>query len=349
MTNFKINDRIVGENATTFIVAELSANHNQSYELAEKTIIAAKEAGADAVKLQTYTADTITLDSDKDYFKIQHGTVWDGTTLHKLYQKAFTPWEWHAPLKKLTEKLGMIFFSTPFDFTAVDFLEDLGVGVYKVASFEVHDIPLIEKIASKKKPIIISTGIASLGDMDEAVSAIIKNGNGEFCLLKCTSSYPAPIEEINLKTMPKLGEIFNCVYGVSDHTLGGTVSSAAVALGASIVEKHFILDRSLGGEDSSFSMEPKEFKKMVSEIRIVEKALGRVEFGLTKSTQVAKSFGRSLFISEDIKAGEKLTEKNIRSVRPAGGLHPRYYYEILGREARIDLTLGEPLKWEFLR
>jgi pseudaminic acid synthase len=348
MKNFQIEQHHINPSSPCLIVAELSANHNQSYDLAIKTISAAKAAGADAIKLQTYTADTITLDSNAEPFQIKHGTIWDGTTLHQLYQKAFTPWEWHAPLKKHAEDLGLLFFSTPFDPTAVDFLESLNVSCYKVASFEIHDLPLIKKIAQTQKPVIMSTGIASLGDIEEATRVLSEFGSGELCLLKCTSAYPAPLAEINLKTMPVLGEIFNCHIGISDHTLGGAVSTAAVALGAKIIEKHFILDRSLGGEDSSFSMEPDEFKQMVHDIRTIEQALGKVEFGLTESTKINKAFGRSLFVCEQIKKGEVLSLSNIRSVRPAGGLPPKFLDQVLGKKARRDLEFAEPLQWDML-
>lgn len=346
MKAFRISDFLISGDSPTFIVAELSANHNQSYDLALATIKAAKDAGADAIKLQTYTADTITLNSDSEPFQIKHGTVWDGTTLHQLYQKAFTPWEWHAPLKQYAEELGLVFFSTPFDPSAVDFLEDLGVPCYKLASFEVHDLPLLRKIAQTQKPLIMSTGIATLADVDEAVRTFRQYGSGELCLLKCTSAYPAPLHEINLKTMPALGDLFHCFTGISDHTMGAAVSCAAVALGAKVVEKHFILDRSLGGEDSSFSMEPAEFKQMVEQIRTIEKALGQVHFDLTESTRVNQAFGRSLYVSAEIAAGEILCESNIRSVRPAGGLAPKYLDQVLGKTARRKLDFAEPLQWD---
>lgn len=345
MKSFQIAHHTLGPQSPTFIVAELSANHNQSFDLAMQTILAAKESGADAIKLQTYTADTITLNSDAELFQIKHGTIWDGTTLHQLYQKAFTPWEWHAPLKKYAEELGLAFFSTPFDPTAVDFLADLGVDCYKIASFEIHDLPLIAKIAQQGKPVIASTGIATLGDVEAAVQTLRSGGVQDLCLLKCTSAYPAPLAEVNLKTMPEYGHIFQCHYGLSDHTMGGAVSVAAVALGAQIIEKHFILDRNLGGEDSSFSMEPAEFAQMVQDIRTVEQCLGRIEFGLTQSTQISKAFGRSLFVCQDLAQGAIITEEHIRSVRPAGGLEPKYLNQIIGKKARRDLHYAEALDW----
>ena len=331
--------------SSTFIIAELSANHNQSYDLAVQTIQAVKDSGADAIKLQTYTADTLTIECDNDYFKIKSDTLWDGKTLHQLYREAFTPWDWQPKLKEVAEKLGLIFFSTPFDTTAVDFLEKLNVPAYKIASFEIFDIPLIEYIASKQKPIIISTGIASLGDIELAVKACRKVGNNSIALLKCTSSYPAPVEEANLLSIPHLRDTFNVIPGLSDHTMGQSVAIAAVALGARIVEKHFILDRSIGGPDSSFSMEPQEFKKMVEAIRDVEKALGTISYELTPKAKNSKIFSRSLFIVKDVKKGEIISEKNVRSIRPGNGLHPKYYHNILGKIFRKDCEKGTPLNW----
>jgi len=334
------------KNYNTFVIAELSANHNHDFELALKTIQAAKEAGADAIKLQTYTPDTITIDSDSEYFQMKYGTIWDGTTLYKLYQQAYTPWEWQPKLKKYAEKLGLICFSTPFDKKAVDFLEEMGVPAYKVASFEITDIPLIEYIASKGKPVIISTGIATLADIEEAVNACRRMGNNYIALLKCTSSYPAPIEEANLLTIPHLKDTFNVIPGLSDHTLGHAVAVAAVALGAKIIEKHFILDRKLGGPDAAFSMEPEEFKEMVSEIRDVEKSLGKITYELTPEVKKSRVFARSLFIVKDVKAGEEITEENVRSIRPGYGLHPKHYQEILGKKFRKDFEKGTPLSWD---
>lgn len=329
----------------TFIIAELSANHNQNYDIAVKTIKAAKEAGANAIKLQTYTADTITINCNKEYFQIKSGTLWDGRTLYDLYMEAYTPWEWQPKLKKISEEEGLICFSSPFDKTAVDFLEEMNVPAYKVASFEITDISLIEYIASKGKPVIISTGIATLSDIEEAVNACRRQGNNDIALLKCTSSYPAPIEEANLLTIPHLKDTFNVIPGISDHTLGSSVAVASVALGAKIVEKHFILDRKIGGPDSDFSMEPKEFKEMVDVIRDVEKALGKVNYELTPKVEKSRVFARSLFIVKDVKAGEEITEENVRSIRPGYGLHPKYYNKILGKKFRKDLEKGTPLEW----
>jgi len=341
----KIINKEIENSNQAFIIAELSANHNQKLEIAIQSIKAAKEAGADAIKLQTYTADTITLNSDKEYFKIKQGTIWDGTTLYKLYQQAYTPWEWQPKLKKYAEEIGLICFSSPFDKTAVDFLEKMNVPAYKIASFEITDIPLIEYTASKGKPMIISTGIATLADIEEAVNACRRMGNNEIALLKCTSSYPAPVEEANLLTIPHLRDTFNVVPGLSDHTMGSAVSIAAVALGAKIIEKHFILDRKLGGPDSAFSMEPAEFKQIVEGIRTVEKALGKVSYDLTPKAEKSKMFSRSLFIVTDVKAGEKIKEDNVRSIRPGYGLHPKHYKEILGKKFRNDYERGTPLEW----
>jgi pseudaminic acid synthase len=330
------------------IIAELSANHGHDLEIALKSVRAIKESGADAIKLQTYTPDTITLDCDNEYFQIKHGTIWDGTTLHKLYKQAFTPWEWHKPIKEEAERQGLKFFSTPFDRTSVDFLEELQVPIYKIASFEINDIPLIEYVASKKKPLIISTGIATLSDIEEAIQACHRHNNNDITLLKCTSSYPAPVEHANLRTIPNMAETFGMKVGLSDHTMGHAVAVAAVALGASVIEKHFILDRSIGGPDASFSMTPEEFKVMVDEIRTAEKALGNISYQLSESDLKSKEFSRSLFITENIRKGDKLTDNNIRSVRPAFGLHTRHYKDVLGRTASYDLKKGMPLKWEMI-
>ena len=332
-------------NNKVYIIAELSANHNHNFETAVKSIKAAKQCGVDAIKLQTYTADTITIDVRNKYFQIDQGTIWDGKNLHDLYKEAFTPWEWQPKLKSIAEQEGLECFSSPFDLTSVDFLEKMDVSAYKVASFEITDIPLIEYIASKQKPVIISTGIATLGDIELAVNTCRKVGNNEISLLKCTSSYPAPIEEANLLTIPHLRDTFNVIPGLSDHTMGQSVAIAAVALGARIIEKHFILDRSIGGPDSSFSMEPQEFKKMVEAIRDVEKALGIVTYELTPKVEKSKSFARSLFIVKDVKAGDEITLDNVRSIRPGYGLHPKYYLGIIGKKFRKDCEKGTPLNW----
>lgn len=328
-----------------FIIAELSANHGQDIKNALNTVAAAKASGADAIKIQTYTADTITLNSESSYFQIKDGTIWDGTTLYKLYQEAYTPWEWHAAIKQEAEKHGLIFFSTPFDLSAVDFLETLDVPLYKIASFEITDIPLIEYTASKGKPMIISTGIATLAEIDDAVNACRRMGNNDITLLKCTSSYPAPVEEANLLTMPNLAQTFGVKVGLSDHTMGHAVALAAVALGATVIEKHFIIDRAIGGPDASFSMTPDEFKAMVDGIRQVEAALGTVNYQLTDKTRKNRKFARSLFVSAPIKAGEPLSKDNIRSVRPSDGLPPKYYPEVMGKIAKHDIEAGTPLDW----
>ena len=330
-----------------FIIAELSANHNQNFDLAVKTIKAMKDAGADAVKLQTYTPDTITIDCDNKYFQIKDG-LWQGKTLYQLYQEAYTPWEWQPKLKEIAEDLGLICFSSVFDKTAVDFLEKMNVPAYKIASFEITDIPLIEYIASKGKPVIISTGIATLSDIEEAVNACKRMGNDQVALLKCTSAYPAPIEDANLLTIPNMKETFGTIVGLSDHTLGSSVAIASVALGAMIIEKHFILDRNIGGPDAAFSMEPEEFKQMVKSIREVEKALGKVTYALTEKQKKSRELSRSLFIVKDIKKGEVFTGENVRSIRPGYGLEPKYLKEVLGRRAKRDLNKGTPVKIELV-
>lgn len=347
-STINIDGRIIGENNPTFIIAEMSANHQQNFEKAMEIIRAAKRVGADAIKLQTYTPDTITLDCDNEYFQIKQGTIWDGTTLHKLYQKAYTPWDWQPKLKKIAEELGLICFSSPFDNSSVDFLEDMNVQAYKIASFEITDIPFIEYIAAKGKPIIMSTGIATLADIEEAINACKRMGNNQIALLKCTSSYPAPVEEANLKTIANIEETFNIVAGLSDHTLGTAVSVAAVALGAKIIEKHFTLSREEDGPDSAFSMEPCEFKKMVEDIRIVEKAIGKVSYNLTEKQNRSREHSRSLFVVKDIKAGELFTEENIKSIRPGFGMKTKYIKYVLGKRATVDLKQGTPMEWRFL-
>ena len=344
----RIENIEIGKENKVFIIAELSANHNQNFDLAVESIKAAKECGADAIKLQTYTADTLTIDSDKDYFKIRQQTIWDGITLYKLYQQAYTPWEWQPKLKKVAEDLGLICFSTPFDKSAVDFLEKMNVPAYKIASFEIVDIPLIEYAASKGKPVIISTGIASEDEITDAVTACRQSGNNQIALLKCTSEYPALIEDANLKTIPALAEKFGTIAGLSDHTLGIIVPVAAAAIGAQIIEKHFIIDGSLGGPDAPFSLEPREFKKMVDEIRVVEKALGRVTFELNDKILKSRKFARSLFAVKEINAGETFTEENVRSIRPSDGLKPVYLKNILGKKAAVKIEKGTPLNFDLI-
>lgn len=324
----------------TFIVAELSANHGHKLEVALESVRAAKEAGADAVKIQTYTADTITLNCDADDFKVK-GTLWDGRTLYDLYQEAYTPWEWHQAIFDEAKKCGLICFSTPFDKTAVDFLEDLGNPIMKIASFEITDIPLIEYAAKKGKPMVISTGIAMPEDIELAVKTCKDAGNDDITLLKCTSSYPAPIEDANLMTMVDMKERYGVKVGLSDHTMGYDVAVAAVALGANLIEKHFILGRSIGGPDAAFSMEIGEFATMVKSIRNVEKAIGGVVYPADPSKIKGREFCRSLYVAEDIKAGEVITVKNVRSVRPGFGLHPKYLINVLGKRAVRNLEKGE--------
>lgn len=346
--SFVIGNKSIGKNWPVFIVAELSVNHLQNFRLAIKTIKAIKESGADAVKLQTFTPDTITLDCDNEYFKIRHGTLWDGRSFYELYRKAYMPWEWQPKLKEIAQDLGLICFSTPFDKTAVDFLEKIDTPAYKIASFEITDISLIEHTASKNKPVIISTGIATRQDIKDAIAACRRKGNNQIALLKCTSAYPAPLDEVNLKMIPRLQKDFRCIVGLSDHALGISTSIAAVALGAKIIEKHFILNRDLGGADAVFSLEPEEFKKMVLSIRQAEIALGGVTYSLSGSAKKSRIFSRSLFAVKDIKAGEVFTEKNIKSIRPGYGLPPRYLNEILTKKAKKAIKKGTPLIWKLI-
>ncbi len=341
----KIQNREIGGNQPAFIIAELSANHNGSLETAMATIKAAKRAGADCIKLQTYTADTITIDSRKDDFLIKD-TIWEGKNLYDLYKEAYTPWEWHGALFKAAAAEGIICFSSPFDKTAVDFLEDLNTPAYKIASFEITDIPLIEYVASKGKPVIISTGIAEKEDIELALDACRRMGNNDIALLKCTSSYPAPIEEANMKMVKDLADRYDVISGLSDHTMGSTVPIVATCFGAKIIEKHFILDHSVGGPDASFSMTEKEFTEMVKAVREAEKAIGRIDYTLTEKQKKGKAFSRSLYVVEDIKAGEMITEKNVKSIRPGFGMHPKYYWEILGNTAKTNLQKGSPISFD---
>lgn len=327
-----------------FIIAELSANHNGSIETAIETIKAAKRAGADAIKFQTYTADTITLNSKKDDFLIKGGTIWDGKNLYELYQEAYTPWEWHAKLFEVAQQEGLVCFSSPFDHTAVDLLESLHCPIYKIASFEITDIPLIHYVASKGKPIILSTGIADYDDIKLAVETCRHAGNNDITLLKCTSSYPAPIEEANLVMMQQFARDFKVKIGLSDHTLGSTVPIVATALGATVIEKHFILDRSIGGPDASFSMNEQEFTEMVTAIRSAALALGKVDYALTPKQAAGKAFSRSLYVAQPIKKGETITPENLRSVRPGFSLHPKHYHSLLGKKAVKELELGDRIE-----
>lgn len=343
----KIADFEIGKEKT-FIIAELSANHNGSLDLAVKTIEAAARAGADAVKLQTYRADTITLNSDDENFIIKGGSLWDGLTYYQLYDKAYTPWQWHKTLKETADRLGLILFSSPFDKTAVDFLEDLNVPAYKIASFEINDLPLIEYAAKKNKPVIISTGVADFNEIEDAVNVCRNAGNNDIILLKCTSSYPAPIEEANLLMIKKMSEDFNCITGLSDHTLSNITAVTSVALGAKVIEKHFILDKSINSPDSAFSLDEKEFKQLVDDIRTVEKALGKIDYKISLAGQKNRHFMRSLYVIKDIKKGDIFTSENIGSYRPNLGISPKYYNEILGRKAVKDIKANTPLKKELI-
>lgn len=332
--NFNLN------HGKVFIIAELSANHNGSLETALETIKAAKRSGADCIKLQTYTADTMTLDCDNDDFLIK-GTIWEGRNLYDLYQEAYTPWEWHQALFEEAEKQGLICFSSPFDKTAVDFLEKLNVPAYKIASFEITDIPLIEYVASKGKPVILSTGIATMEDIELALGACRRMGNNDIALLKCTSSYPAPIEEANMVMVKDFAERFGVIAGLSDHTMGATVPVVATCFGAKIIEKHFILDRSIGGPDASFSMNEQEFTEMVKAVREAEKVIGVVDYNLTEKQAKGKDFSRSLYVVKDIKAGEVITEEHVRSIRPGFGMHPKELKNWLGKPSPKDFERGD--------
>lgn len=345
---FKIGTHLISETSPVFIVAELSANHNQDYQRAVEILHAAKEAGADAVKLQTYTADTITIDCDDPCFQIKEGTIWDGTTLYKLYQQAYTPWEWQPKLKEEANKLGLECFSSPFDLTSVDFLQKLDMPAYKIASYEINDIPMIRKIAKLHKPMIFATGVAYPEDIERALSVCREEGNDEIILLKCVSAYPTPYEDVHLNMIPTLAKTYDCLVGISDHTMGGIVSAGSVALGVKMVEKHFTLRRADGGPDSAFSMEPEEFAQMVKDIRIMEKALGDSEYRLTPVQELEHGGSRSLFVVKDIAPGEALTPENIRSIRPGNGLHTMYYEEVLGKKAKTFLKKGTPLQWELI-
>lgn len=341
----RIGNKEINDTSSVFIIAELSANHNGNLATAIETIKAAKRAGADCIKLQTYTADTMTIASDKDDFIIK-GTIWENQNLHELYQKAYTPWEWHEQLMQVAKDEGLICFSSPFDSTSVELLEKLNVPAYKIASFEITDIPLIELVASKGKPIIISTGIAEQEDIELALETCRKMGNTDIALLKCTTSYPAPIEEANMCMVKDLAERYGVIAGLSDHTMGSTVPIVATALGAKIIEKHFILDRSIGGADASFSMNEVEFTMMVKAVREAESAIGKVDYSLTEKQRHGRDFCRSLYIVEDMKEGEVFTEKNVRSIRPGFGMHPKYYKDVLGKQINQNMEKGTRLTFE---
>ena len=344
----EIQDFDFNKDNSVFVIAELSANHNGSLETALETIRAAKRTGANAIKLQTYTADTLTIQSEKDDFIIKSGSIWDGKTFYDLYKSAYTPWEWHEELFQCAKEEGLICFSSPFDKSAVDFLENLNVPAYKIASFEITDIPLIEYVASKGKPVILSTGIATSEDIELALDACKRMGNNNIALLKCTSSYPAPIEEANMAMIPDFKERFDVVPGLSDHTLGSTVPIVATTLGARIIEKHFILDRSIGGPDASFSMNEKEFTEMIKAVREAEKAVGVVSYEPTEKQIKGRAFSRSLYVVQDIKKGEIISEKNVRSIRPGFGLHPKYLRDFLGKKLNYTVEKGTRLSIDMI-
>jgi N-acetylneuraminate synthase len=344
----QIGKHTIGPGNSTYVIAEMSANHGQNFDKAVEIVRAAKDAGADAVKLQTYTSDTMTIAGDRQEFRVSGGTLWDGRTLHDLYAEAFMPWEWQPRLKQAAEDLGMDCFSSAFDATAVDFLEQMNVPAHKVASFELVDIPLIQKMARTGKPLIISTGMATVEEIDEAMNAAREAGVAQIALLKCASAYPAAPDEMNLRTIPEMARRFAVPVGLSDHTMGIAAPVAAVALGACIIEKHLTLSRSVSGPDSAFSLEPDEFKAMVDAVRTTEKALGEVHFGSSANEDASRAFRRSLFVVEDVKEGEAFTPANVRSIRPGNGLHPRHFTEVLGKRASRGIKRGTPLRWEYV-
>lgn len=333
----------------TFIIAELSANHNGDLKVALETIRAAKRTGADAVKIQTYTADTLTIDCKNDYFKINHGTAWDGEYLYDLYQRAYTPWDWHAEIFRVANEEGIICFSSPFDNTAVDLLEELKSPIYKIASFEIQDIPLIEYTASKGKPMIISTGIADIKDIELAIETCKKVGNNDITILKCTSAYPADPKDANLLTIPDIKSRFGVKVGLSDHTMGIEGPVVATVLGAMVIEKHFIIDKAIGGPDAHFSLDEKEFTEMVNAVRKAEEMMGVVDYKMTEKKKKSRQFSRSLFIVKDVKAGEKITNENVRSIRPGFGMHTKHFFEIVGKEFCQNIEKGTPLERDFIK
>lgn len=339
----------IGEYSKTFIIAELSGNHGHDISIAKKTIKAAQDAGADAIKIQTYTPDTITIDCDNEYFQITQGTIWDGRTMYDLYKEAYTPWEWHKELFDYAKEIGIIIFSSPFDKTAVDLLEELNTPAYKIASAEIMDVELIRYVASRGKPIILSTGMAYIDEIKQAVDICKQEGNNEIAVLKCVSDYPTPMKECNLITIPNLKETFGVIAGLSDHTLGATAPIVAVTLGARIIEKHFILDKEIGGPDASFSLDFAEFREMVKVIRDAEDAIGKVTYDLTEKTKKTREHSRSLFVVIDVKAGELLTEQNVRSIRPGYGLKPKYLKEIVGQKFKYDVKKGTPVSWDLIK
>lgn len=345
---FSIQDRPIGPGHPAYIIAEMSANHNQDFEESVRIVQAAKAAGADAVKLQTYTPDTLTIDCHNEYFQIGGGTIWEGRNLYELYGEAYTPWAWQPRLQEVANDLGMHLFSTPFDATAIDFLEEMQVPAYKIASFEMVDLPLLRRVAATGKPIIMSTGMASLAEIEESVQTLRETGHSQLALLKCTSAYPSPPEEINLRTIPHLSRAFGLPVGLSDHTLGIAVPTAAVAVGACIIEKHFTLSRATPGPDSAFSLEPDEFRAMVDSVRTAEKALGGVSYAVTAREEASRVFRRSLFVVADVRAGERFTAQNVQAIRPGYGLHTRHLDQVMGRYATTDIARGTPLQWELV-
>ncbi len=348
MSVARFGERDIGVDRPVYLIAELSGNHNQELARAEQLVKAAAQAGADAIKLQTYTPDTLTIDCDASWFRVGGGTAWDGRTLYELYGEAFTPWEWHEPLRDLALSLGLDWLSTPFDATAVDFLEELEVPFYKIASFEIVDLPLVERIAACGKPVILSTGMASLAEIDEAVSVLRRGGVDDLVLLKCTSAYPAAASSMHLRTIPHLAAAFGVPAGLSDHTLGTEVAVAAVTLGACVIEKHLTLRRADGGPDSSFSLEPDEFAQLAAAVRTTEQALGEICYGTQPHEESSRVFRRSLFVVEDVSAGELLTERNVRSIRPGYGLPPKFLSVVIGRRVNVALRRGTPLEWGHL-
>ena len=336
-------------NKKTFIIAELSANHNGDLKIALETIRAAKRTGADAIKIQTYTADTLTIDSKNEFFKINHGTAWDGEYLYDLYKRAYTPWEWHEDIFRVAQEEGIICFSSPFDNTAIDLLEKLKTPIYKIASFEIQDIPLIEYAASKGKPMIISTGIAEIEDIELAIETCKKVGNNDITILKCTSAYPADPKDANLLSIPDIKSRFGVKVGLSDHTIGIEAPVIATTLGATVIEKHFILDKSIGGPDAHFSLDEQEFTDMVKAVRIAEQMIGKVDYEMTEKKQKSRQFSRSLFVTKDVKTGEKITNENVRSIRPGFGIHPKFLSEIIGKEFTKDIEKGTPMSFDLIK
>ena len=344
----KIENYMIDQNSSVFIIAELSANHNGSIDTAIETVKAAKRAGADAIKIQTYTADTITLNSNKNWFKINHGTHWDGQYLYDLYKKASLPWEWHSKIFEVAKEIGLVCFSSPFDNSAVDLLEDLNTPIYKIASFEITDIPLIEYTASKGKPMIISTGIANIKDIELAIETCKKVGNNDITILKCTSAYPADPKDANLLTIPDIKKRFDVKVGLSDHTMGIEGPVVATALGATVIEKHFILDKSIGSVDAHFSLDENEFSAMVKAVRIAEQMMGKADYEMTEKKKKSREFSRSLFVVKDVKIGDKITSENVRSIRPGFGMHPKYLSSIIGKKFNQDIERGNPMSTEFI-